>query len=296
MYKIATPSKTREILKKYNIRLNKRWGQNFLVDPKIAEGIVEAACEAGDEVLEIGPGIGSLTELLLARSCRVVAVEIDPRLTAVLKEFFKDFTDSALLTVVEGDFLKQDLAALAEKHFPRGGRFKVVGNLPYYVTSPILVKLFNNYRDISAATLMMQREVADRITALPGTKEYGSLTVLCRYYADPRIIFNVSRRNFFPPPEVDSTVVRFEMRREPVVRVLDEDLFFKVVRAAFNQRRKTILNALEKSVDNWNKEDAARVLKLAGIDPMLRGEDLDIGQFADISNCAAEYLDYGSKD
>ena len=287
MYKIATPSKTREILKKYNIRLNKRWGQNFLVDPRIAEGIVEAACDAGDEVLEIGPGIGSLTELLLARACRVVAVEIDPRLTAVLKELFEN---SDQLTVVEGDILKQDLAALAEKHFPRGGRFKVVGNLPYYVTSPILVKLFSNYRDISAATLMMQKEVAERITALPGTKEYGSLTVLCRYYADPRIIFNVSRRNFFPPPEVDSTVVRFEMLSKPAVRVLDEDLFFKVVRAAFNQRRKTILNALEKSVGNWDKKCATHILKLAGIDPMLRGEDLDLSEFAAISNCAAEYL------
>ncbi|HBT20722.1 MAG TPA: 16S rRNA (adenine(1518)-N(6)/adenine(1519)-N(6))-dimethyltransferase [Peptococcaceae bacterium] len=287
MYKIASPSKTREILKKYNIKLNKRWGQNFLVDPRIAEGIAEATCDAGDEVLEIGPGIGSLTEFLLARSCRVVAVEIDPRLTAVLIEMFEN---SDQLTVVEGDFLDQDLAELHEKHFSPGRKIKVVGNLPYYVTSPILIKLFGSYQQISAATLMMQKEVAERIMAQPGTKEYGSLTVLCRYYSEPEIIFNVSRRNFFPPPEVDSTVVRFKMLSRPSVMVLDEDLFFKIVRAAFNQRRKTILNALEKSVENWNKKDTAHILKLAGIDPMMRGEALDLSDFAAITNCAVEFL------
>jgi len=289
MYKISTPSKTREILNKYNIKLHKRWGQNFLVDPRIASAIVEAACEPGEGVIEIGPGIGSLTEILLSRAGWIIAVEIDPRLTGVLKQLFKD---AEHLTVIEGDILDYDLDALAAKYFPKdlaGGKYRVVGNLPYYVTTPILLKLFETTKRMLGATLMLQKEVADRLTAAPGGKDYGSLSVACQFYSVPQVVARVSRRNFFPLPDVDSTVVKFQMREKPAVDVADKKLFFTIVRAAFNQRRKTILNSLSNLVPDMTREKVAVILRRAGIDPFRRAEDLSLGEFAAICNAAVEF-------
>ncbi|NLJ99826.1 MAG: 16S rRNA (adenine(1518)-N(6)/adenine(1519)-N(6))-dimethyltransferase RsmA [Clostridia bacterium] len=285
--KIATPSKTREIIREYNIRLNKRLGQNFLVDPEVARRISLAACEEGDEIIEIGPGIGSLTEQLLSRVRRVVAVEIDSRLIEVLKEIFKG---CGSLTVIEGNVLHQDLDTLHEKYTGKSlenSRYNVVGNLPYYITTPILFHLFESTEYMDSATLMMQKEVGDRITASHGSKEYGSLTIACQYYSQPEIITRVSRRNFYPQPEVESMVLKFNIRKKPPVDG-DKSMLFSVVRAAFNQRRKTILNALNNYFTDITKNELALILGEAGIDTSCRGEDLSLEEFAAVSNLIYE--------
>lgn len=287
MDKIATPTKTREILNKYGIRLSKRRGQNFLVDPVAAERIVSNACDKGDYVVEIGPGIGSLTQLLLARAKKVVAVEIDPLLVNVLREEFKGFDN---LVVMEGNALDHPLDHLAGQYFPDPAGYKIVGNLPYYVTTPILFHIFETASSAARATVMLQKEVADRISAKPGGKSYGSLSVASQYYSQPEIILRVSHKLFFPQPEVESVVLRLDVRDCPPVKVYDTQMFFRVVRAAFNQRRKTVVNALSNVLPELSKEQAAGVLVEAGIDPSRRGETLSISDFASIANKACELL------
>lgn len=282
MARISTPTKTREILNKYGIRLSKQRGQNFLVDPLAAARIVENSCAEGDCVIEIGPGIGALTQLLLQRARQVVAVEIDRLLVKVLREEFKS---AGNLSVVEGDVLDYDLDALAREHFPDELKsYRVVGNLPYYVTTPILFHIFETGQNASSAAVMLQKEVAERISAPPGSKAYGALSVASQYYCEPRLVAKVSRKLFFPQPEVESVVLHLNIRNSPPVEVGDSQLFFSVVRAAFNQRRKTVLNALSNAMPGLSKEKAAAVLSMAAVDPSSRGEVLDIQQFACITN------------
>ncbi len=284
MDKISTPTKTREILKKYEIRLSKQRGQNFLVDPVAAAKIVDNACEEGDLVIEVGPGIGSLTQILLQRARHVVAVEIDRLLAKVLRKEFAHYDN---LTVVEGDVLDFPLDALAQEYFPEGyqnSNYQVVGNLPYYVTTPILFHFFDTGQRALGATVMLQKEVADRIIASPGSKTYGSLSVAAQYYSEPRRVTKVSRKLFFPQPEVESVVLRLNLREFPPVEVDDPQLFFSVVRAAFNQRRKTVLNAVSNGIPGLSKEQASLALSMAEIDPSCRGEVLGLGEFAALAN------------
>lgn len=291
MDKISTPTRTRELINKYQIRLSKQRGQNFLVDPTAAAKIVDSCCEEGDWIIEVGPGIGSLTQLLLQRARHVIAVEIDRLLVKVLREEFASFDN---LTVVEGDVLDFNLDSLAEDCFPQEFKevdsYRVVGNLPYYVTTPILFHIFETGKKASGATVMLQKEVAERINAQPGTKTYGALSVASQYYSEPRVVTKVSRKLFFPQPEVESIVLHLDIRDCPPVEVNDGQLFFAIIRAAFNQRRKTILNALSNLLPNLTKEKASKVLALATIDPSCRGEVLGIDEFARIANFMDQVL------
>ena len=260
--RIVDPSATRHILKKFKLRAVKGLGQNFLIDADIVRGIVEAAdiC-AGDEVLEIGPGIGTLTQGLLEAGAFVTAVEVDKKLPAVLKETLAGYENFRL---VEGDILKINLAKL----MPR--RFKVVANLPYYITTQILLTLLE--KDLPAVKIvtMVQREVAERMTAAPGSKIYGALSVAVQFRSEPRIAFDVPPESFLPSPEVTSSVVVCDVRKPPVE--VDEDFFFKVVRTALAQRRKTLLNSLA----SFGKEK----LLTSGIDVKRRAETLSLEEFA----------------
>ncbi|MBR2774315.1 MAG: 16S rRNA (adenine(1518)-N(6)/adenine(1519)-N(6))-dimethyltransferase RsmA [Selenomonadaceae bacterium] len=260
--RIVDPSVTRHILKKFKLRAVKGLGQNFLIDADIVRGIVEAAdiC-AGDEVLEIGPGIGTLTQGLLEAGAFVTAVEVDKKLPAVLKETLAGYENFRL---VEGDILKINLAKL----MPR--RFKVVANLPYYITTQILLTLLEKDLPAIKIVTMVQREVAERMTVAPGSKIYGALSVAVQFRSEPRIAFDVPPESFLPSPEVTSSVVVCDVRKPPVA--VDEDFFFKVVRTAFAQRRKTLLNSLA----SFGKEK----LLTSGIDVKRRAETLSLEEFA----------------
>ena len=263
---IADPHATRHILKKFKLRAVKGLGQNFLIDAEIVRRIVEAAeiC-AEDEVLEIGAGIGTLTQGLLETGARVTAVEVDKKLPAVLKETLAGYDN---LRLIEGDILKLNLAEL----MPR--RFKVAANLPYYITTQILLTLLERSLPVTKIVTMVQREVAERMTAAPGSKIYGALSVAVQFRADSRIAFDVPPPCFLPPPEVTSSVVVCDVRKPPFDA--DEDFFFKVVRTAFAQRRKTLLNSLSA----FGKDK----LLASGIDPSRRAETLSLEEFAALAN------------
>jgi 16S rRNA (adenine1518-N6/adenine1519-N6)-dimethyltransferase len=229
--------------------------------------------------------------MLLERARHVIAVEIDRLLVEVLREEFKDFNN---LTVVEGDALDFNLDSLAAEHFPQelvSQKYKIVGNLPYYVTTPILFHIFETAQRVSSATVMLQKEVAERISAPPGSKAYGALSVAAQYYCEPSIVAKVSRKLFFPQPEVESVVLQLNMRSVPPVEVADSGLFFTIVRAAFNQRRKTVLNALSNVIQELSKEQAAGILGAAGIASSRRGETLEIADFASIANAMSKVLE-----
>ena len=262
---IASPSATRHILKKFKLRAVKGLGQNFLIDAGIVNEIVEAAeiC-AGDEVLEIGPGIGTLTQGLLEAGAKVTAVEMDKKLPAVLKETLAGYENFRL---IEGDILKINLSELMPT------KFKVAANLPYYITTQILLTLLEKDLPVTKIVTMIQREVAERMTAAPGSKIYGALSVAVQFRSEPRIAFEVPPENFLPPPEVTSAVVVCDVRKPPVD--VDEDFFFKVVRTAFAQRRKTLLNSLA----SFGRE---KVLA-SGIDVTRRAETLSLEEFAKLS-------------
>lgn len=264
---IANPSVTRHILKKFKLRAVKGLGQNFLIDAEVVRRIVEAAeiC-AGDEVLEIGAGIGTLTQGLLEAGANVTAVEIDKKLPAVLKETLAGYENFRL---VEGDILKINLSEL----MPR--RFKVVANLPYYITTQILLTLLEKNLPVTKIVTMVQREVAERMTAAPGSKIYGALSVAVQFRSEPKIAFDVPPKSFLPPPEVTSSVVVCDVRKLPF-EVVDEDFFFKVVRTAFAQRRKTLANSLA----TFGKE---KILS-SGIDGTRRPETLSLAEFATLAN------------
>ncbi len=274
---IANPQVTRHILKTFNLRASKKLGQNFLVDAGIVRGIVEAAeIQPGDRVLEIGPGIGTLTQGLLEAGANVTAVELDKKLPAVLAKTLEGYEN---FTLIPGDILKTDIPALMGEE-----KFKVAANLPYYITTPILMTLLEKKLPITQLVTMVQKEVAERMIAQPGTKAYGALSVAVQYYTEPHIAMDVPPKSFIPAPEVDSVVIACRVRETHPVDIKDaaeEKLFFRVVKGAFGQRRKTLGNALKAA--GFDKELLAKALENAGVDAGRRGETLTLAEFAAIA-------------
>lgn len=288
MEKLSNPQKTIEILQKYQFVFQKRFGQNFLIDPHVLEKIM-AAAQIGPEdcVLEIGPGIGTMTQYLAERAARVVAVEIDEGLIPILQETLKDYGN---VTLIRADILKIDIKELAQEY--GGGRpFKVVANLPYYITTPIVMGLLEGDAPVESITVMVQKEVADRMQAGPGSKDYGALSLAVQYYADPYIAANVPPNCFIPRPNVGSAVIRLTRHAVPPVHVEDPALLFRIIRASFNQRRKTLVNSLNNSQElACTKEEAAQALEYLGLGPSVRGEALTLEEFAGIANYLSGHI------
>lgn len=276
---IADKGVTRHILKAFNLHASHRLGQNFLISPAVVRAVVEAAEIApGDRVLEIGPGIGTLTQGLLEAGTEVTAVELDKKLPAVLAETLKGYEH---LNVVQGDILKTDIAALMG-----GAPFKVAANLPYYITTPILLSLLEQKLPITRIVTMVQKEVAERMTAPPGGRDYGALSVAVQYYTEPEIVLDVPPNCFLPAPEVESAVIVCAVRQTPAVAVKDEKVFFRVVKAAFGQRRKTLSNALKTT--GALKEQIEAALTAAKVDAARRGETLSLAEFAAVADGLSE--------
>ncbi|MEK4227891.1 16S rRNA (adenine(1518)-N(6)/adenine(1519)-N(6))-dimethyltransferase RsmA [Solibacillus sp. FSL H8-0538] len=285
MYKdIATPIRTKEILNKYGFAFKKSLGQNFLIDPNILRNIVShAQLTEGSGAIEVGPGIGALTEHLARIAKKVVSFEIDQRLLPVLEDTLSPYNN---VKIVHSDILKADVEKVIAEEMPGIEDIMVVANLPYYVTTPILMKLLNDRLPIRGFVVMMQKEVADRITAKPGTKAYGSLSIAIQYYVTAEIAMVVPKTVFMPQPNVDSAVIRLIKHDAPPVTVIDEDFLFEVTRASFAQRRKTILNNLQTGLQNGKKEKqlVLAALEASGIDPTRRGETLSIQEFGKLAD------------
>lgn len=282
MEKLSNPQKTIEIIQKYEFAFRKKFGQNFLIDGHVLEKIIAAAQITGEDlVLEIGPGIGTLTQYLAEAAGRVIAVEIDKMLIPILQETLSAYDNVELLNA---DILKLDIAALvAEKN---GGRpVKIVANLPYYITTPIIMGLLENHVPVQSITVMVQKEVAQRMQANPGSKDYGALSLAVQYYCRPYIAANVPPNCFLPRPKVGSAVIRLERYEKPPVAVRSEKLLFEIIRASFNQRRKTLVNGLHNAAGlQVTKEDAANALQKLNLPADVRGETLTLDQFADLAN------------
>ena len=276
---IANPSVTRHILKAFNLHATKKFGQNFLVDANIVRGIVDSAeAGPGDKILEIGPGIGTLTQGLAESGAEVIAVEIDKKLPAVLAETLKGYDN---VTIVPGDILKVNIREIMGE-----GPFKVAANLPYYITTPILMALLEQHLPITHIVTMVQKEVAERMVAKPGSRIYGALSVAVQYYTEPHIAYDVPPRSFIPAPEVDSVVIACKVRETPAVAVKDEKVFFRVVKAAFGQRRKTIFNAMKGA--GFDKEQIAAAFEKAGIDAGRRGETFSLEEFGRLADALVD--------
>ena len=284
--KLSDPKKTIEVIQKYQFAFQKRFGQNFLIDAHVLEKIVSAAGITKDDcVLEIGPGIGTMTQYLAENAGHVVAVEIDRNLIPILKETLADYDN---VTVINEDILRVDIKALAEEY--NGGKpIKVVANLPYYITTPIIMGLFESGVPIDNITVMVQREVADRMKEGPGSKDYGALSLAVQYYAEPEIVANVPPNCFIPRPNVGSAVIRLTRHKEMPVEVKDPALMFKIIRASFNQRRKTLQNGLGNAPElPYTKEQIAAAIAEMGLTPTIRGEALSLAQFAQLSDILGE--------
>ncbi|WP_275120589.1 16S rRNA (adenine(1518)-N(6)/adenine(1519)-N(6))-dimethyltransferase RsmA [Alkalihalobacterium chitinilyticum] len=279
---IATPIRTRAILEKYKFSFKKSLGQNFLIDLNILARILDAA-GVNEQVgaIEIGPGIGALTEQLAKRADKVVAFEIDQRLLPVLGDTLSPYDN---VKIIHSDVLKADVSQVMREEFKEGQDVMVVANLPYYVTTPILMKLLEEKLPIKRIVVMIQKEVADRIAAKPGSKDYGSLSIAAQYYAKAETVFTVPKTVFVPQPNVESAVLRLTIREEPPVEVEDESFFFEVIRSSFAQRRKTIFNNLTHHFGKDRKEQIEVALTTASVDPKRRGETLSIEEFAQLSN------------
>ena len=279
---LSNPTNTLAVINKHEFAFQKKYGQNFLVDEGIVEKIVrEAGVTKDDFVLEIGPGIGTMTQLLCEHAREVAAVEIDDKLIPILAETLSAYDN---VIVINEDILKVDIAALAgEKN---GGRpIKVVANLPYYITTPIIMGLFESHVPIDSITVMVQKEVADRMKVGPGTKEYGALSLAVQFYAKPEIVINVPPECFIPRPNVGSAVIRLTRHKENPVQVKDEKLMFKLIRASFNQRRKTLANGLNNSPEiNFSKEQIAKAIEALGRGASIRGEALTLAEFARLAD------------
>ena len=281
MKSIVNPSSTKELLKQFDFRMSKRLGQNFLVDKNILDEIIEGSeLTKDDYVLEIGPGIGSMTQKLCESAGKVVAVEIDKKLIPVLSVTLAEYDN---ITVINGDILKLDLKEVLKEHFG-DHKAKVIANLPYYITTPIIMKLLEEKLDLQSITIMVQKEVGDRIKAVPGGKVYGALSVAVQYYAKPSQILFVPPESFIPRPDVDSIVLKLDILPKPAVEVESESMFFRVVKASFGQRRKTLLNALTAGNFGLSKEQMKEVLVSVDIDENRRGETLSLQEFANIAN------------
>ena len=283
---LGNPQNTIEVLQKYNFTFQKKFGQNFLIDTHVLDKIIRSAeITKDDMVLEIGPGIGTMTQYLACAAGKVVAVEIDKALIPILEDTLSEYDN---VRVINEDVLKVDIAKLAEEE--NGGRpIKVVANLPYYITTPIIMGLFENNVPIKSITVMVQKEVADRMQVGPGTKEYGALSLAVQYYAKPYIVANVPPNCFMPRPKVGSAVIRLDKYEEPQVQVNDEKLMFKIIRASFNQRRKTLANGLKNSAElNFSKEAIEEAIEALGKGVSVRGEALTLEEFARLSNLLSD--------
>lgn len=278
MEKLSNPQVTIDIIKKYNFAFQKRFGQNFLIDGHVVEKIISSAdITRDDTVLEIGPGIGTMTQYLAEAAGQVYAVEIDKNLPIILEETLADYNN---VTVINDDILKVDIEKLTE-----GKPIKVVANLPYYITTPIIMGLFEKHIPATSITVMVQKEVAQRMQAAPGSKDYGALSLAVQYYAAPYIVANVPPNCFMPRPNVGSAVIRLTCYDKPPVEVENETLMFKLIRAAFNQRRKTLQNALNNSSElNVTKEQVVNALRALELSETVRGETLSLEQFARLSD------------
>lgn len=281
--KIATPTRTQEILNKYGFHFKKSLGQNFLIDVNILENIInQAGIDKQAAAIEIGPGIGALTEQLAIHADKVIAYEIDQRLLPILKETLSDYEN---VEVIHQDILEADVRQAVDTYIGQGKPVHVVANLPYYITTPILMKLLRENLPVTSITIMIQKEVAERMAAVPNNKSYGSLSIAVQYYTHAQVIMNVPKSVFMPQPNVDSSVLQLTIREEPPVQVDHEDFFFEVVQACFAQRRKTLRNNLTRHFKNtFDKEKISQLLESAGINGTRRGESLNMQEFAVLSN------------
>lgn len=278
--KLYTTSAIHEIEEQFGFRLSKSLGQNFLIDKNIRDKIVEGSLIGPDDlVIEIGPGVGVLTQLLAEQAAQVVAIEIDRGLIPVLKETLQDYSNAE---IVNEDIMRCNLKELIADRHPKGA-VRFVGNLPYYITTPIIMKILEDRVPADSITVMVQKEVADRLQAAPGNKTYGAITVAVRYYCDVTKVVSAPKEVFYPRPKVDSTVIRLDIRKECPVKLLDEASFFAVVKAGFGQRRKTLHNALT-GIYGLDKAQTGAILAKAGIDATRRAETLDMDEFALLAN------------
>ncbi len=282
MAELGNPQNTIEVLQKYRFNFQKKFGQNFLIDTHVLDKIIDASGVTEDDfVLEIGPGIGTMTQYLCERAREVVAVEIDKNLIPILSDTLKNYSN---VTVINEDILKLDICKLAEEK-NQGKPIKVVANLPYYITTPIIMGLFESHVPIDSITIMVQKEVAERMQEGPGSKEYGALSLAVQYYARPEIVANVPPNCFMPRPNVGSAVIRLTRHEKPPVEVEDEKLMFRIIRASFNQRRKTLANGLNNSQEiHLPKEVIQESIVSLGVPENIRGEALSLEQFAELSN------------
>ena len=284
---LGNPTNTIAVLNRYGFSFQKKFGQNFLIDENVVEKIVrDAGVTKDDFVLEIGPGIGTMTQILCENAREVVAVEIDDKLIPILTEDTLSWYDN--VTVIHEDILKLDIVKLANER--NGGKpIKVVANLPYYITTPIIMGLFESHVPLDSITIMVQKEVADRMQVGPGTKDYGALSLAVQYYAEPYIVANVPPNCFMPRPNVDSAVIQLTRYEKPPVEVADEHLMFRLIRASFNQRRKTMTNSVGNSPElSVSKEQMAAALEKCGLSATVRGEALTLEQFAELANVLSE--------
>ncbi len=279
---LGNPKNTIEILQKYQFSFQKKYGQNFLIDTHVLEKIISSAqITEEDVVLEIGPGIGTMTQYLACAAKKVIAVEIDRSLIPILEDTLGEYKN---VRIINEDVLKLDLAKLALEE-NEGRPIKVVANLPYYITTPIIMGLFEKHVPLESITVMIQKEVADRMQVGPGTKDYGALSLAVQYYAIPYIVANVPPNCFMPRPAVSSAVIRLTKRKEPAVLVEDESLMFRLIRALFNQRRKTLVNGLKNSAElDFSKEEIQNAVETLGKGVNVRGEMLSLGEFAALAN------------
>ena len=287
---LGNPQNTIEILQKYNFNFQKKFGQNFLIDEHVLDKIIRAAeITKDDYVLEIGPGIGTMTQYLACVAREVTAVEIDRALIPILEDTLKEYDN---VSIINEDILKVDIATLAKEK--NGGRpIKVVANLPYYITTPIIMGLFESHVPLESITVMVQKEVADRMQVGPGTKDYGALSLAVQYYAEPYIVANVPPNCFMPRPAVGSAVIRLTRHQKPPVEVMDEKLMFRLIRASFNQRRKTLANGLKNSGElNLSKEVITAAIEKLGKGSSVRGEALDLEEFARLTNIIKEEMEH----
>ncbi len=282
MEKLSNPKETIQVLQKHEFQFKKKFGQNFLIDPHVLDKIVDAAQITKDDfVLEIGPGIGTLTQYLCENARQVLAVEIDDKLIPILKETLQPYDN---VEVLHGDILKQDIQQIADT-YNDGKPIKVVANLPYYITTPIIMELFESHVPLANVTVMVQKEVADRMKAEPGTKDYGALSLAVQYYAKPYIAAFVPPNCFMPRPNVGSAVIRLDCLARVPVEVHNEKLMFRLIRASFNQRRKTLQNGIANSAElSFTKEQAARAIEQTGFDVRIRGEKLGLEEFARLAD------------
>ena len=285
---LGNPKYTIEVLQKYHFVFQKRFGQNFLIDEHVLEKIIESSGITKDDfILEIGPGIGTMTQYLAEAAREVAAVEIDSSLIPILKDTLKDWDN---VSVINNDILKTDIKKIADEK--NGGKpVKVVANLPYYITTPIIMGLFEKNVPVDSITVMVQKEVADRMQVGPGTKDYGALSLAVQYYAKPEIVANVPPNCFMPRPKVGSAVIRLDRYEEPPVQVKDEKLMFRIIRASFNQRRKTLANGLKNSPElDFTKEQIEAAIGHLGRGASIRGEALTLEEFAELANYLSDQI------